>query len=296
MEGRIEINRGGVNNIGQSGIGYIVVPDDTVREQYIANCYRTSTVTMSGGYGYGYICNVRILPDVLQQIHFPLTQDERGTIVFWVRENFSNTPVIVGVIADNEATNLLVENQDRWVQEVDGKYVEIFQDANTALLNINVTGLEETPARINIKVSSGSTDSEVNIISDGSVNVDAENISVTLRDTLELNLKDEEDNELITVTGKDGELLVKDQYENSITMNEQNVNITVANQLNVNTGSEPMVLGNTLVSILDELCTAIEQITVITPVGSSSVPVNIASFTSIQSKLRTILSGIANLD
>lgn len=67
MEGKFEINRGGNNAIGQSGIGFIVVPDDNTRQQYIDDCYRTSTVTINGGFGYGYISAVKILPDVLQK-------------------------------------------------------------------------------------------------------------------------------------------------------------------------------------------------------------------------------------
>ena len=74
---RFEINRGAKSSIGQSGVGFIVVPDDNAREDYINDCYRTMTVTMNGGFGYGYISNVKILGDVLQQIKFPLKSTDR---------------------------------------------------------------------------------------------------------------------------------------------------------------------------------------------------------------------------
>ena len=186
MDSRVEINRGGNNLIGQSGVGYIVIPDDITREQYISNCYRTRTVTINGGYGYGYICQVRILADVLQKITFPISSTERGSQVFWVRENFSNRPIVIGILSEDGLTNLLTENQDRIVQEIDGKIVEIFQDANSATLNVNVVGVKDTPANINIKVSSGSEDSVISVISDGHLNIDSNQIQVTARKDVSL--------------------------------------------------------------------------------------------------------------
>ena len=100
MKSSIEINRGAKSTVGQSGVGFIVVPDDETRQDYIDTCYRTMTVTMNGGYGYGYISNVKILEEALQKIKFPLKSTERGTAVFWVRENFTNRPIIIGVIPE----------------------------------------------------------------------------------------------------------------------------------------------------------------------------------------------------
>lgn len=296
MEGKFEINRGGNNPIGQSGIGFIVVPDDNIRQQYIDDCYRTSTVTINGGFGYGYISAVKILPDVLQKIRFPLKSKERGTPVLWLRENFSNRPIVIGIISEEGYTNLLKENQNRFVQEIDGKTVEIFQDANSATLNINVVGKSDTPANINIKVASGSEDSVVNIDSDGKVNVSANDFTAIARNTFNIFLKDGKNDELISLIGDSEKMEFKDKFGNVITSNEENVNITVAGKFNVNSGKEPMVLGQTLVDLLSEILDAIKQITVVTPVGTSSVPVNIASFTSAQQKLKNILSTISNLD
>lgn len=296
MEGKFEINRGGNNAIGQSGIGFIVVPDDNTRQQYIDDCYRTSTVTINGGFGYGYISAVKILPGVLQKIHFPLKSTERGTPVLWLRENFSNRPIVIGIISEEGYTNLLKENQNRFVQEIDGKTVEIFQDANSATLNINVVGKSDTPANINIKVASGSEDSVVNIDSDGKVNVSANDFTATARNTFNIFLKDGKNDELISLIGDSEKMEFKDKFGNVITSNKENVNITVAGKFNVNSGKEPMVLGQTLVDLLNEILDAIKQITVITPVGTSSVPVNIASFASAQQKLKNILSTISNLD
>lgn len=57
-----------------------------------------------------------------------------------------------------------------------------------------------------------------------------------------------------------------------------------------------MVLGNTLADLLNEFLAAVQKITVISPVGVTSAPVNIGDFAAIQAKLDTIKSQISNLE
>lgn len=296
MESRFEINRGAKTTVGQSGVGYIVVPDDNTRDQYIKDCYRTSSVTINGGYGYGYISSVKIFSDVLQKIKFPLTHKEIGTPVFWVRENFSNRPIVIGIMSVEGYTNLLKENQERIVQQLGDNVVEIFLDANSSTLNINVTGSPDNPSTINFKTSSGSGDSLINIESDGSVNLSANQVSVTSRQDFSIYLKTSDDEEICSIIGNEEKTEFKDQFNNRITSDKDNVNIYVDKKFNVNGGKEPMVLGDTLAVLLEDVLKAIQKLTVMTPVGVSSIPINISDFVAIQSKLDTIKSKISNLE
>lgn len=310
----------GFNPIGISGIGYIIVPEDATREQYIQNCYRTSTVAIQGGYGYGYIFNVKILPGVLQNITFPLKSAERGTAVFWVREGTDNRPIVIGIVAENGVTNLLTGGQERFNQSVDGKTVEIFLDANTPLLNLNIVGDSNTPSIVNIKVSGGNPDDKINIESDGQIHISAPQLNADVAKAVNLIVTNEKGNEAISVSansetlefkatmtnideeevmsiiGNEEKTEFKDLHGNSATFNEDGVKIVTADKLNINEGDEPMVLGQTLVNILGQILDGIAALTVTTPVGASSVPVNVATFTQIKGKLNDILSQISNLD
>lgn len=296
MNSNIEVNRGAKTSIGQSGVGFIVVPDDNTREQYIKDCYRTSTATMNGGYGYGYISSVKIFPDVLQQIKFPITENDRGTPVFWVRENFSNRPIIVGILSEDGYTNLLKENQQRIVQQIGDNIVEIFLDANSSLLNINVVGNSETPSTINIKNSSGSDKSVLNIETDGQASISANSIIATSRKEFNIFLKNSKNEELVSIIGNEEKTEYKDHFNNKIISDKDKVNIQVDKKFDINGGKEPMVLGNTLADLLNEFLAAVQKITVISPVGVTSVPVNIGDFAAIQAKLDTIKSKISNLE
>ena len=319
-KGGIEINRGARPSVGQSGVGYVVVPDDETREEYIADCYKTSTVTIQGGFGYGFINNVPILGHVLQQIKFPNKSDERGTAVFWVRENFYNRPIIIGVMPADNYTNPLTNGQDRIIQQVGDVLVEIYQDASNGVMNMNVVGNSDNPAKINIKASTGTEDSEINIYTDGKVAVSANQLLAVARKDFNLQLKNGKDEELISVIGDEEKVEYKDQFKTNVIFNKDNVSLsseidvnveakdsTITShakeinfktdaKLNLDGGGEPMVLGNQLTSFLQSLIQGIMSITVPTAVGPSGVPINAAAFSQLLGKLETLKSKKSNLD
>ena len=100
----------------------------------------------------------------------------------------------------------------------------------------------------------------------------------------------------------DGELSIDNKFgiranvndDINITTNDRNVNINSGNG-NINLGNqslESLVKGETLVQLLTELITAIEVMTVATPAGPSSPPINVASFSKVKGQLRTMLSNL----
>lgn len=100
----------------------------------------------------------------------------------------------------------------------------------------------------------------------------------------------------------DGELSIDNKFgirmnvndDINITTNDRNVNINSGNG-NINLGDtnlESLVKGETLVQLMTELITAIEVMTVATPAGPSTPPINVASFSKVKSQLRTMLSNL----
>jgi len=98
----------------------------------------------------------------------------------------------------------------------------------------------------------------------------------------------------------DGELSIDNKFgikanvndDINITTNDRDVNINSGNG-NINLGNkdlESLVRGETLVQLLTELISGIEALTVISPSGQTSPPVNIATFTKIKGQLNTIKS------
>ena len=294
MAGKIELNRGARTCLGESGIGYVVIPDNDTRDEYINNCYYSCTVTIDGGYGYSYIENVPIPLELLQQIKFPLKEDEVGSRVFWVRENTFNRPVIVGILNNLYEPNGMVAGQNRYVQEIDGNVVEIFMDANTAEMNIKVTGSKNNPSKINV-ISNTNEDSEINVTSSGKVKISAKNLIVEAFKDAVFTLKKNDSKELLKIESNDVQLKITDQFDNEVTLKDGEIDV-VSDKINHNGGNEPMVLGNTLKESLSNLIDAILSMTMVTPTGASSTPMNAAQFIQIKSQLNNILSQKSNLE
>lgn len=282
--------------IGSAGVGFVVVPSEVDRVQYINDCYRTNTLTINGGKGYGYFSGVHADINVMQNIKFPTDEENRGTPVVWVKDAVSQLPVIVAVLRKQGEYYSLNENQFRLKRGTETRNVEIFIDGSTSALDITILGDKEEPANIDVKLSSENADSVLTVSCDNEINIIGEkavNVTTNKKATLKVTEKGEDKMSLSYELGVG--LKYKDEFENEVTAKEGQVDV-ISKKINHNSGKEPMVLGNTLADLLNEFLAAVQKITVISPVGVTSVPVNIGDFAAIQAKLDTIKSQISNLE
>jgi hypothetical protein len=282
--------------IGSAGVGFVVVPSEVDRVQYINDCYRTNTLTINGGKGYGYFSGVHADINVMQNIKFPTDEENRGTPVVWVKDAVSQLPVIVAVLRKQGEYYSLNENQFRLKRGTETRNVEIFIDGSTSALDITILGDKEEPANIDVKLSSENADSVLTVSCDNEINIIGEkavNVTTNKKATLKVTEKGEDKMSLSYELGVG--LKYKDEFENEVTAKEGQVDV-ISKKINHNSGKEPMVLGNTLADLLNEFLAAVQKITVISPVGITSVPVNIGDFAAIQAKLDTIKSQISNLE
>jgi hypothetical protein len=289
--GLIKVNTG----VGTGGVGFLVVPSEIDRIQYIEDCYRTQTVTINGGEGYGFFSSVRCPQNILENLVFP-TETSRGTPIVWVKDGMTHLPVIVGWLRQEGDYYALGEAQWRLSRGTDKRNVEIFVDGSIAEIQVNVLGDKEEPANIDIKLSSENGDSEFNLSSDNTVNLHAAK-KLTLLSENEFDLTVTEKGEtkglIQYVLGKG--IVIQDEFGNVIKTSDGLIEL-LSKQINHNEGKEPMVLGDTLAKLLSDLIDAIMKLTVMSPVGVTSVPVNIADFSAIKARIDEIKSKISNLE
>ena len=359
------------NNIGSAGVGFVVIPEKAVVDEYIQDCFRTNTLTIWGGRGYGYFSDIHVAENVMQQIKFPENPEEfnRGSAVVWVKDETSQLPVVVASLRLQEDFFPQQANQYRIQKSVDDKRtVELFMDANTASIILNIAGDSDEGGDLNIKVTSENKDSVININCDNEINVCGKKVNIVGTESVEVSVdKDgitktsiscavdegitaEVQKKIgITITDDDGEekatmgyeyetgLTYKDEFDNEITCGDGEIDVKVAEDkaefkykkddgftykdqfnneivckngeiditgqtikesgtIQHNSGSEPMVKGQTLMNWLNNLCTAVMAITVPTAVGPSGVPVNAAQFATLQGQLNNILSQKSKLE
>lgn len=307
----LEKNRGNNNGIPLSGIGFVIIPNGSNIAEYIQKCYRNSSISIDGGYGCTAMHNVKITIEALNKIKFP-TYGEFGSPVVWIRESFTNRPIVIGVLHNSGESNPVELFQQRISQETINQITEIFLDAINSRLLISALGSENMPSEVIIKASSKYHKGDaIKLISKDVIRQEGKQMEILLTDNFNLKINDGL-KEILTIKGNtesfelkdqwgnyinfNGESVeLKDQWENSVTLNEENVKV-LTKKFNVGEGSEQMVLGNKLVSILGRLIDAITALTVVTSTGPSGTPLNSAQFTQIKSELNTILSELSNTD
>ena len=282
--------------IGSAGVGFVVVPKGINADEYIRDCYRTNTVTINGGRGYGYFSGVHVDEAVMQNITFPTDEINRGTAVIWVKDAISQMPIIVGSLRKHDDFYKLEENQFRMKRSSGEKNVEIFADANDSLIDISIIGDEASPAEFKIKLSSPNSNSVLNISSDNEITLESEKL-VKIISNDEANIQVRTEGELKCEAkykvGKGFDY--KDEFGNTVSCTDEKVEV-VSKQVVHNSGKESMVLGDTLEKLLDKTLNAIIKLTVPTALGPSGTPINKAEFQDVLSELKTILSKKSKLE
>lgn len=341
------------NDIGNAGVGRVIIPTDVTIDEYIEDCYRTNTLTIWGGRGYGLFHGVNVSVQVMQDIRFPESNEENeyGSAVIWIKDENSQMPVIIATLRDQDEFLPLETNQFRLKRCIlDKRAIEVFLDAKTASMFVNITGDNEDSGDFNLKVTSENKNSVINVYSDCDINVTSEkNVKIKSADNIQLAIVKEATTQTkitckvdegkssviqkkidLVVTDEDGEeqmhasyetengFSYKDEFDNEVICKDGEIDLTSkkivekADTINHNDGSEPMVLGNTLKDLLDQLCSQVSDIctaastlmvTCGMPGSPSSPPTNAAQFISAQSqvnvikgKLQQILSQKSNLD
>lgn len=286
------------SGIGSGGIGWVVIPSEINREQYIRDCYRTHTLTINAGIGCGFFNNIPVAENVIQNIEFPDDKNNRGSAVVWIKDSVTNLPVVIAEIRRQNDYYNLDENQifiKRSTKD-NTKSIKILADGNSPTLFIDVSSKSDNPSKINIKLTSKNKNSVLNLDCDNQINItSAQEINAISESKISMKIKKEgEIKTELSYTAGEG-LNYQDEFGNKIICEDNKVNIVSKNIIH-NEGSESMVLGDTLSKLLSQLISEIQKITVKVSGTISSVPLNVAMLKAIASKIESIKSSKSNLD
>lgn len=285
---------------GSAGVGYVVIPRGVERDQYVENCYRTHTVTIQGGYGYGEFGEVYVSQSAIQEIEFPSGiegADRYGSAVVWIRDDATRAPVIVATVRRQDHYYELGEGVRRLAVGLEnGSSVEL-RMSRDGVLQISVVGGSESPASATIKVTSPNGDSRLTVDCDNEVVVNVgKKLQVTTPGTIEARFVDDQMDEKTVIRFQPSKgLEYKDEFGNTITAEDGRVHV-VSKEISHNDGNEPMVLGDSLAKFIGDFLDAVTRLTVMTPVGASTVPVNVSEFVALKSRFEEFKSKKSNLE
>lgn len=301
----------GVNGIPTGnltcGVGYIIIPKGVDIEIYKKDVYRSGKVSMNGGMGYGDFHQVNIDRECLQRIKFPDKIGSFGTPIVWINMPKHNEPIIIGCLKYDDEYHQLSEQRVRITKTLDGKTIDFDIDAGSGKIAIGVSSTDPNKeAIIDINLTSKNDNSKFRLNVNGDIIVNSTGRVVTISESKIESAVSKPDGTNVArmvmnsdqKNDKAKRFLYEDEYKNAIYISKDEIQIKADNssKIKFGDGKEPMILGKTLKSKLDDIISAMQKLTVPTAFGPSGTPVNIAEFLAIQEQFETFLSKLTNTD
>jgi len=206
-------------------IGYITIPPEIDRGTFVQSCLTTGFVSIQPIVGPA-IHRVRCDKWILQLLEFPASSEEFGSLVGYCRDPKKKEPYIVSVYDKITEYNDIKEGQTAIKRSTTLGTSSVIVDGRGKLL-INVSAEEEGDGRVDINITNPSNDAQFNVNLKGQMNVYAsDKIHIQTNNEVLLEAVSEEESSTISIT--------KDSIKHD-------------------SGSEPMLLGQSTVDILTEL-------------------------------------------
>ncbi len=243
---------------GAVGVGYMIIPSDVDRNEYISYVLTSKYCMMLDGSNQVHK-DVKVASHVLNNLKFPEDTDSTGSAVVFV-SNDSGEIYIVGHLSKPDEFDGFLENGVQFLNRSDEFSSVISMDVNSGVGVVSMTSSDSSGGSMTIKSTSPNNTSKVTVKDTGEIFIVAD-------ESLDINING-----------------------NSIKLSAKEGIFTIESDKVVMNGNEAMVKGDTLKSLLTDLVSAIQNITVTAAGSPSSPPLNAATFVEIGSKLTNILS------
>jgi hypothetical protein len=298
----------------------VAIPIDRDREEFIQQCITTNTLSLIGREG-GMVHLIPCPDSVLQQVDFP-ERGELGSQVICGNIQVDNHEQLIVLNS--------LRTRDKMLNNTEGTYrfqkvskkgeAEVTIKGDRGEIYLSVSSTEEDGGNIVIDISNEQNAGSLTINVNGSAEINATNYATTVSESIkeQVTIPNEEVNPdgykttfTKTLTGfqvdveKEADGLIStlkyemgvgfsylDEFGNNIEINEEVISIiSAAEVVNLGSGTEAMILGDTLAQLLKDLIKEISIAT--TPSGPLGNAALIANYIG---KVDTILSKYSNTD
>ena len=260
------------NIINSIGYGYVVLPYNVDRTDYVESAYRKEKVSILPDQGSSFIQDCYISRSALREIIFPDTVEGLGSGVVYVTNYFNNKPFIIGVISKEDESALFEEYGIMFTKRFNENKVTFEANAQRGEITINVSNQEDAASILLNCVGQEGTKFTINC--NGTFYASVDNaINISSRQTLTFKSCNNTETNVSTVA-----------------IDNNNVVIRPNSRFNVGDGSEPLAKGDELVSQLnttnDYLSSLVDAIqTALTTIdgtaGSVSAPTFMATVAAL---------------
>ena len=252
------------------GYGYVVLPRNVDRRDYVQTVYNKEKLSILPDQGSSFIHDCYISRSALRDIVFPQTNEELGSAVVYVCNQFNNKPFVIGVISKETESQLLREYGFMFTKTFNNNKVTLEANAEVGNVVISVNNMEDAASVLLNCIGRTGTNFTINCNGTFFASID-NSINVTTRQNITLRSENAEQTE-----------------ESTIVINNNNVTVTPNERFNVGTGAEPLAKGTELVNQLNAtnsyLSTLVNAIsTALSTIDGTAGSVSAAPFNSTMS-------------
>lgn len=258
------------------GVGYVTIPTDIDREQFIAHCYQTNSlciVTEDGGFHK----NIPTDTWSFNFIDFPDKPGKNGSLVIYVQEPVHKELIIVATINSDQEIIDLREGQFKLRKKWNNNFVEISGSGKDGNLSLIVDA--EDNANLLLHVNNRNNNAKLQMEVSGNIILEALNqIEVISKQNVILAVQNAND-QTQQSTVKLSSDSIKNYTDNFV----------------INEGTEPIGLGNQIKLIFDNLFDELGRSTTTTSIGQMPL-LNAQQLAAMKQNTANILSQISFTD
>lgn len=266
------------------GFGYMIIPSDLDRSQYLRRFYRTGLAMIVTSFNE-VVKNVKVPTHLLQEVQFPKISGEYGSLVSWSNVATSNQMIISGIYQSPGQMHVGKEGVWKTVRSVSGQgTISTTIDLNTKTKIVSSKNDEGVDGGLTFVSRSEVGSARFSLYNNGTSKLEVDdNFDLFAENKVEVRVGSENSSVLTILS--DGTLEYVDQHGNSFKISEGEI-LQDAEIIKLGKDAEePAMLGDQWESLQSRLIDAIKTLTVPTALGPSGVPINVAIFEQIAEEL-----------
>lgn len=272
-----------------TGFGYVIIPNDLNRRQYLSRYYRTGLAMIVTSFNE-VVKNVKIPNHLLQEVQFPELPGEYGSLISWNNVPNSNQVVVTGMYQSPGEMFIGKEGVWKEVRSVSGEgTISTTLDINTKTRIVSSKNDEGVDGGLVFVSKSDVGSARFALYNNGVVKIEADDrIGFFAENKIEITIGSE--NSSVLTIQSDGTLRYTDQHGNELSISEGEI-VQEAKTIKLGAKAEqPAILGDEWETLESRIINAIKSITVPTALGPSGTPINSPIFEGIAQELKSAKS------
>ena len=203
-----------------TGIGWIIIPSDIDREEYIRRVYSTGYCMIISDFN-DPIRDVAVPEHLIRNIKFPVLAEERGSLVSWMSIAKSDQVILMGILQAPAGSSPYKEGTT--IDEVDSADTRISKvlSIKDKSYTISIISDESGEGGFEVKAQGGDKTTSMAFNIDGTASIKSDDkLTIFAENEITVKMASKEDEISTLSMTKEGVLAYLDRYGNSLQIGE----------------------------------------------------------------------------